>query len=187
MSDLAKLKRASPPCPRALPETDLLSGARFEEFQAVAPRIFGVEAASAGERIVVGDFNAVRNQILAELVEFCRQKSRMSFLCGPEFGFHADMELLIATLEPAAASRDERSGLCYFTQPEKRAIEFARRTLAGFWSGQLNVVNSYDHLAYTLASIPPPGTLTIRAFTRDVDHFRALCHQPGIGRLGRCL
>ena len=57
MSDLAKLKRASPPCPRALPETDLLSGARFEEFQAVAPRIFGVEAASAGERIVVGQFN----------------------------------------------------------------------------------------------------------------------------------
>ena len=56
----------------ALPETDLLSGARFEEFKPVAPRIFGVEAASAGERIVVGDFNAVRNQILAELVEFCR-------------------------------------------------------------------------------------------------------------------
>lgn len=110
----------------------------------------------------------------------------MSFLGRPEIGFDADVQLLIPALEPAAASSGERSGLCYFTQPEKRAIEFPGRSLAAFWSRQLNVVNSYDHLAYTLASIPPPGTLTIHAFTRDVDHFRALCHPPGIGRSGRC-
>ena len=81
----------------------------------------------------------------------------MSFLRGPEIGIHADMELLIPTLEPAAASSGERSGLFDFTQPEKRAIEFAGRSLAAFWSGQLNVVNSYDHLAYLVASIRPPA------------------------------
>ncbi len=134
-----------------------LPALRFNEFEAVAPRIVGVKAASAGERIVVGDFSAVRNQIFAELVEFCHQKSGMSFLCGPEIGFHADMELLIPTLEPATTSRGESSGLFDFTQPEKRAIEFAGRSLAAFWSRQLNVVNSYDHCAYLVASIPPPA------------------------------
>jgi hypothetical protein len=144
--------------PAALPETDLLRGARFEEFEPVAPRIVGVEAASAGERIVVGDFKAMRDQIFAELVEFSHQKSGMSFLRGLEIGFHADVQLLIPALEPAAASSSERSGLCYFTQPEKRAIEFPGRSLAAFWSGQLNVVNSYDQLAYLVASIPPRAT-----------------------------
>lgn len=81
----------------------------------------------------------------------------MSFLCGPEIGFHAYVQLLIPALEPAAASSGERSGLCYFTQPEKRAIEFPGRSLAAFWSRQLNVINSYDHLAYLVASIPPPA------------------------------
>jgi hypothetical protein len=68
----------------------------------------------------------------------------MGFLSGLEIGFHADMDLLIPALEPAATPGPERSGLFDFTQPEQRAIEFPGGYLAPDWGGQLNMINAHD-------------------------------------------
>ena len=68
----------------------------------------------------------------------------MCFFGGLEFGFHADMNLLIPALEPAATPALERSGLFDFMQPEQLAIEFPGGYLAPDWGGQLNMINAHD-------------------------------------------
>ena len=83
----------------------------LKEFEAIAPRIFGEEATSAGEGKVVGDLDAASEQCLPELVEIGNGESGMRFFRGTEVFFYADVELLSAALEPAAAARTQRGGL----------------------------------------------------------------------------
>ena len=118
---------------------------RFEEFEAVAPGIFGEEPARSGKRVVVNGLHAVGDQKLAELTEITDGESRVRFFRGVKIGFDTDVDLLIAAFEPASAAAAQRSGLFDFTQAENRAVEFASRGFATLWSRQLNVVDTHDH------------------------------------------
>ena len=46
-----------------------VSRGTFYEFEAIAPGVFGVEAASAGDGIVVGDLDAASQESLTEFIE----------------------------------------------------------------------------------------------------------------------
>jgi hypothetical protein len=88
----------------------------FEEFQAIAPRIFGEESLRVRQRIVFGDFYCVSEKRFAELGEIVDGEGGMGLFCGPKFGLYADVELLIAALEPAAAPCAKRGRLFDFRQ-----------------------------------------------------------------------
>jgi hypothetical protein len=120
------------------------SGLLFEEFESVAPGIFGEKAARAGERVVVGYFYGLGDQRLAQLVEIGDRESRVGLLGWLKGGFDADVELLIAALEPAATASAERSGLFDFSQAENRPVEFASGGFAVLRSGYLDVVDAHD-------------------------------------------
>jgi hypothetical protein len=117
----------------------------FEEFEAVAPRIFGKKPARSGERVVIRGSHGVGDQRLAELGEIGDGESGVRLFRGTKITFHADVDLLVATLEPATASGAERSRLVDFTQAQKRAVEFASSGFAALRSGQLDVVDAGYH------------------------------------------
>jgi len=68
----------------------------------------------------------------------------MSFFRGREIAFDADVELAIAALEPAATARAQERRLFDFAHAEERAVEIARRRLATFGCGDLDVIDSGD-------------------------------------------
>ncbi len=116
----------------------------FEEFEAVAPGIFCVETADLWERGVVGDFDAASEQGVTQFVEVSGNEGGMGFLGGAEIVLDADVELLGAAFEPAAASCAERLRFFNFSHAEKSAIEIAGGGLAAFGSGNLDVIESRD-------------------------------------------
>ncbi len=115
-----------------------------QEFQAVAPGVFGEEAAGVWEGVVVGDLNAGSKQSVAQLVEILGDKRGVGFLGGAEVALDADVQLLGAALKPAASARAERRWLFDFREAEERAVEFAGGGLASLGSGNLNVVQARD-------------------------------------------
>ena len=125
---------------------DRLRRVRFQEFEPVAPRIFGEKASSAGERIIVGDFHGVGEKRFAELGEIWHGESRVSLFRRAKISFDADMKLLLAALEPGAAPSAQRGRLFDLAQPEDRAKKFAGRCLAALRSGQLDVVDSRNQV-----------------------------------------
>ena len=58
----------------------------------------------------------------------------------------SEMHLLIAAAEPDPATRPQRLGLLDLLEPEKPAVERARRLLAAGGSGELDVVEPRQHL-----------------------------------------
>jgi hypothetical protein len=71
-----------------------------------------------------------------------------------KIGFHADVDLLIAALEPAAAASAKRGGLFDLRKAEQRAVELSSGKFRAFWSGQLDVVDARDHVV----CLGPDGT-----------------------------
>jgi hypothetical protein len=117
---------------------------RFEEFEAIAPGIFGVESADAGDRCVVGDFVAASQESFAQLVEVAGSEGGMGFLGGTKILFDADVELLSAAGEPAAATGTHRFGLFDFSHTQEAAVEIAGGGLAAFGGGDLEVIEMRD-------------------------------------------
>src|ERR1700691_3100858 len=72
----------------------------LDEFEAVAPGIFGVETAGVRQRIIVDGSNAASVQCLAQLVEVGDGERGMRFLGRAKFAFNADMKLLASAPEP---------------------------------------------------------------------------------------
>ncbi len=99
----------------------------FEEFEAVAPGIFCVETADLWERGVVCDFDAASEQGVTQFVEVSGNEGGMGFLGGAEIVLDADVELLGAAFEPAAASCAERLRFFNFSHAEKSARNRGRR------------------------------------------------------------
>ena len=66
------------------------------EFEAVAPGVFGVEVARAGDGIVVRDIDATSEESLTEFIEIGSHESGMSFFSGTKVLFDADVNLLAA-------------------------------------------------------------------------------------------
>jgi hypothetical protein len=139
-----------------------ISGLRLEEFEAVAPGVFGVETADAGERVVVSNLDAANEQGLAQFVEVGYDEGGMSFSGGEEMFFDADVELLRTALEPAAAARAERLGLLDFGQAEERAIKFAGGGFATLRSGDLKVIEVCDTSFHGQYKIPARRRTCVR-------------------------
>jgi hypothetical protein len=77
---------------------------RFEKLQAIAPGIFGVEAARSGERVVVCDFYGVGLESFAKPGEIRYGEGGVSLFCRVKISFDANVKLLITAPEPAAAA-----------------------------------------------------------------------------------
>jgi len=77
----------------------------LHEFDAVAPRIFGVEATRAGDCVVVNHGDAASGERLPQFIEVGDGEGGMRFFRGREILLDADVQLAIAALEPAAAAR----------------------------------------------------------------------------------
>lgn len=84
-----------------------VKSAQRDEFEAIAPRIFCVEAARAGNIRVISDLDPVRHERLPQFFQICNSERRMRFSRGCESLFDADMNLLIIAAKPTSAARAE--------------------------------------------------------------------------------
>jgi hypothetical protein len=116
----------------------------FDEFEAIAPRIFGVEAARAKQLGIVHDRNASRREHGAQTVEIGDCKGGVRFLSRAIIAFDADVKLLAATLEPAASPRTQDPRLFDFVHAENRAVKFPRGSFATFRRGDLDMIYASD-------------------------------------------
>ncbi len=103
-----------------------------------------MEAADAGERDVVGDFDAAVQQSLTQLVEVDGNEGWMGFFGGAKIALDADVELLSAAFEPAAVSGAKRLRFLDFSHAKECAIEFACSGLTASGSGGLDVIELRD-------------------------------------------
>jgi hypothetical protein len=122
-----------------------ISRGRFQKLQAIAPGIFGVEAARSGKGVVVRDFDGVGLESFAKPGQISYGEGGVSLFCRVKISFDANVKLLIAALEPAAAAGAEGNGLFDFSQAENRAVEFASSGFRAFRGGQLDVVDASYH------------------------------------------
>lgn len=72
----------------------------------------------------------------------------MRFPGGTEIAFDADVKLLGAALEPAAASGAEQLRFFKLVHAEESAIEIAGGGFAAFRSGNLDVIEMRDSKAH---------------------------------------
>ena len=68
----------------------------------------------------------------------------MGFASGAKILFDADVKLLSAALEPAAATGTQRLGLFDFSHTQEAAVEIAGGGLAAFGGGNLEVIEMSD-------------------------------------------
>jgi hypothetical protein len=112
-----------------------------------------VETADAGYGSVVCNFDAAREQSLPQFVEVGGSEGGMGFFGGTKIAFDADVELLVAACEPAAATSTQQLRLFNFAQAEQRAVEIAGSGLAAFGGRNLEVVKMRDSNAHFLKRI----------------------------------
>jgi len=130
---------------------------RSEEFETIAPRIFGEEATRAGEGKVVGDLDAVSEQCLPQFVEIVGSEGGVGFLCGAEVFFDADVNLLTSAFEPATPAKAKRLWFLQFSESKERAVKLASGGFTSFRSGNLNVIDSGDAHFHRPTRIPACG------------------------------
>ena len=114
-----------------------------------------MEAADTGER-VVSNLDTASEQGLAQFAEVGHDEGGMTFSGGEEMFFNADVKLLGAALEPAAATGAKRLGLFDFGQTEERAIKFAGGGFATLRGGDLKVIELGDPGFHRQYKIPAP-------------------------------
>ncbi len=116
----------------------------FNEFQTVAPGIFGVEPPFTGKVVIVHDGFAAIRKGFAKPVQVMHRESRMSFFRRSKIPLHPDVELLRAAQKPATAACPQYGRLFDFFHPENRAVEFSRRRFAALGRGDLDVIEARD-------------------------------------------
>jgi xanthine dehydrogenase accessory factor len=128
------------------------SGLVFDEFEAVAPGILRVEAASARECFIVDRIESASAQNFAECIQVGYSECGMRFSCWQKIALDADVNLLVSAPEPAAATGAQYGRFHQLRHPQNAAVEFPRGGFASVWSGDLDVVDAND-LALHLASV----------------------------------
>jgi len=129
----------------------------FEEFEAVAPGVLGVEPVDSWDGGVVRNLYTASEERLPEVVEVGDCESGMGLARGEKILFDADVELLGAAREPAPAAGLERGGLWNFAQAEAIAIEIASGGFAACGSGDLEMVETCDLKFHIQERIPARG------------------------------
>lgn len=100
-----------------------------------------MEAASAGDGVVVGDLCSASEEGRAQIVEMAGDEGGMGFFRYAEILFDADVNLLVAALKPAPSARTKGLGFLYFRHSQERAVKFASGRLATLGSGNLEVID----------------------------------------------
>jgi hypothetical protein len=126
----------------------------FQEFEAIAPGVCGKKAARAGDRGVIRNFDSASEQGLPQLLEVVDDEGGMRFLGRAEIWLDADVELLGATFEPAAAAGAKREWFVNLAQAEKIAIKFAGCSFTALGSGDLEVVEACNLKVHARERIP---------------------------------
>ena len=117
---------------------------RLPELEAVAERIVGVEAPSAGERHVVSNLDPGAGEPRPQLLEVVDDEPWMSFARGGERLIDTNMQFLPSHTEPTAASPGELDRLDDLLEPEQTAVEGAGVPLTAWRRGDLHVVDPGD-------------------------------------------
>jgi hypothetical protein len=112
----------------------------FHEFQAIAPGIFGVEAARAGQFGIVYDRDASRGKCRTQFVEIGNQECRVRLLSRTEIALDTDVKLLVAAPEPTSAPHTQYRRLFNLLHAQNQAVEFLRGRLAPCGRGNLDMV-----------------------------------------------
>ena len=121
-----------------------MSVSGFGEFQSIAPRIAGVEAADVSDGFVPCAADAGVFEGRKRRVDIFDRERGVRLGGGPEILFNADVELARADFEPTSAARSESFRLFDFLQPQNTAEKLARRGFASARSGDLHVVDIGD-------------------------------------------
>jgi len=116
--------------------------APLNEFETVAPGVFGIEAVRVGQIFIPKDGIVVSQQLLAQSIEVLDCKGRVRFLGWTKLCFHADMQLLPAALKPATASAAQCVGLLDLGHSKNPAIEFPCGCFAAGRRSNLQVVDA---------------------------------------------
>jgi hypothetical protein len=124
-----------------------------------------VEAASAGDGVVVGDLCSASEEGRAQIVEMAGDEGGMGFFRCAEILFDADVNLLVAALKPAPTARAKGLGFLYFRHSQERAVKFASGRLATLGSGNLEVIDSGDADVHSETRIPVWGGMYSRKVT----------------------
>nr|BFE83949.1 hypothetical protein GCM10020093_065500 [Planobispora longispora] len=102
--------------------------------------VLAVEAAHAGEVIVVGDGISGLGEAAGPGVEILDQEGGVGLAGGTEVGLDSEMQLDAVPPEPAPAPRGEHRGLGDLGQAEHTRIELSECGLTPGRTGQLDVV-----------------------------------------------
>jgi len=98
-----------------------------DELEAITPRVFGVETAGAGDRVIVDDGDAAGYERLAQFIEVGDGEGGVSFLGWREIVLDADVDLTMAALKPAAAARARVAAFRFLSCREASRRILARR------------------------------------------------------------
>jgi len=120
------------------------------EFEAVAERIGDVGSVDARERLVGEDLDALASQAVCEGGEIVDHEARVGLAGRGERLLDADVQLLTAGPEPAAAPGGERLGLRELLEPEEAAVERPRLGFAVPRRGDLDMVDPEDRHRHTV-------------------------------------
>lgn len=120
---------------------------RFDEFQPIAPGVFGIESADIRQIVVFDDRNAAGNQRFPQFIETRDGECRMCLPGGTKILFDAHVQLVLAALKPAAAAGAQCGWFLQLLHAQDRAVKFPCSRLASRRRGDLHVVDgSYAKL-----------------------------------------
>lgn len=119
---------------------------RREQLDPIAERVADEAAAQARNRVVLDDLDLGFPQSLEQRVVVAGVECWVSLACRREPFLDPDVDLLTPTPEPDAAARAELCGLLDLLEPERLAEEPARRRLAAWGRGELDVIDPRQHL-----------------------------------------
>src|SRR5580704_8773274 len=148
----------------------------LQKFKPVAPRVFREEPLRIRQGIILSNFYGPDQQRFTKLVQIGHGECRMRLLGGMKRSFDADVNLLLAALEPTTSARAERRRFLDFRQAQNRSIELTSRGFAALWSGQLNVIDTNNHWIHLALSARiwrrGPSLNSSRRGSRGAHHLR---------------
>jgi hypothetical protein len=119
-------------------------GSDFEEFEAVAPGVLGMEAAGIRQIVVLDDGNTVGEESFPQFIKIGRGERGVSLAGRTKIGFYAYVQLLPATLEPAATPGAQCGRFLQFLHAEYCAIEIPSSSLASWGRCNQHVIDGRD-------------------------------------------
>jgi hypothetical protein len=120
------------------------AGIGLHQLDAIAKRIVNIATVVSFERFILDNAIASGLQSCNELPEVADDESRMSFPCGLEIGFHAQMNLQGTLFEPTSATPGEMGRFGHLTDTEDASIESACFLFPSRRHRELHMIKAVD-------------------------------------------